>query len=305
MLADVMPNSWHVRLFHRPAKCAETLDHEHSVWEADAKCQQEIINRWRNGTPLIPQILKYWREDGTTRFSLTHVCVVDYSMPAKNGLQFLTEIESWKGSRILLTGRADEQIAVQAFNGGLIEKYIPKQTPELRLRLVEAIHGMFQKSAERHQQTWLPTLSQTQQSLIGDPLIARRLGELANMQGWVEHFVIGAPFGVLSLDFEGTIRWLQLEPTENLHELAELAESQGWDDETVQEIKAGEKLIDLELRQALADGRKAQPCEAFTISGENTVLHAAQFGVYEDLSVGFMNSHGRFLASQAERALQD
>ena len=117
--------------------------------------------------------------------------------------------------------------------------------------------------------------------------------------------MIGAPFGVLSLDFEGTIRWLQLEPTENLHELAELAESQGWDDETVQEIKAGEKLIDLELRQALADGRKAQPCEAFTISGENTVLHAAQFGVYEDLSVGFMNSHGRFLASQAERALQD
>lgn len=305
MVAEVMPNSWHVRLFQRPVKCAEVLDQEHPVWEADTRSQQEIINRWRNGAPLIPQILKYWREDGTTRFSLTQVCVVDYTMPAKNGLQFLEDIESWKGSRILLTGRADEQIAVGAFNSGLIEKYIPKQTPELRLRLVEDIHGMLQRSAERHQQTWLPTLSQSQQSLIGDPLIAKRLGELANMQGWVEHVVIGAPFGVLSLDFEGTIRWLQLESAENLHELAEIAESQGWDDETVQDIKAGEMLIDLELRQALGDGRTPQPREAFPIAGEKSVLYAAQFGVYEDLSFGFMNSHGRFLAGHAVRELQD
>ncbi|UUZ66309.1 response regulator (plasmid) [Polaromonas sp. P1-6] len=305
MVAEVMPNSWHVRLFHRPVKCAEVLDQEQTVWEADTRSQQEIINRWRNGAPLIPQILKYWREDGTTRFSLTQVCVVDYSMPAKTGLQFLDDIQSWKGSRILLTGRADEQIAVGAFNRGLIDKYIPKQIPELRLRLVEAIHGMLQKSAERHQQTWLSTLSQSQQSLISDPLISKRLGDLAQMQGWVEHVVIGAPFGVLSLDFEGTIRWLQLETSENLHELVEIAESQGWDDETVQEIKVGEKLIDLELQQALGDGRQPQPRDAFTIEGENTALHAAQFGVYEDLSVGFMNSHGRFLASQAERALQD
>lgn len=305
MVAEVMPNSWHVRLFQRPVKCAEVLDQEQSVWEADTRSQQEIVNRWREGAPLIPQILKYWREDGTKRFALTQVCVVDYSMPAKNGLQFLDEMKSWKGSRILLTGQADEQIAVDAFNRDLIEKFIPKHIPELRLRVVEAIHGLLLKSAERHQQTWLPTLSHTQQSHLNDPLISKRLGDLAQMQGWVEHVVIGAPFGVLSLDFEGTIQWLQLEPAENLHELAEIAESQGWDDETVQEIKAGEKLIDLELQQALGNGLRPQPREAFTIEGEKSVLHAAQFAVFEDLGVAYMNSHGRFLASHAERALQD
>ena len=40
-------------------------------------------------------------------------------MPAMNGLQVLGELVNWSGSRVLLTGRADEQIAVSAFNAGL------------------------------------------------------------------------------------------------------------------------------------------------------------------------------------------
>lgn len=57
------------------------------------------------------------------------VVVVDYAMPQMNGLEFLSRIKNKNIKRILLTGEADAKIAVDAFNRGLIDKYIQKMTP--------------------------------------------------------------------------------------------------------------------------------------------------------------------------------
>jgi CheY-like chemotaxis protein len=305
MLAEVMPLDWYVRLFLRPVACIDLLLQEPTRWEADAWRQQEIINRWREGTALIPQILQYWREDVAARFALTQVCVVDYSMPAMSGLRVLSELTGWSGSRVLLTGRADEQLAVSAFNRGLIEQFIPKQSPEIRLRLTDAVQALLRQPDARHQQTWRATLSRKQHALLCEPSIAQELENLALRQGWIEHVVIGAPFGVLALDRKGSANWLQLEPAENLPELAEMAASQGWDAVTVQDVAAGRKLIDLELQLALDAGHKPQPRQAFAIASASDVLHAALFAVGEPFSPGFMSSHERFIATSGERHLQD
>ena len=118
MLALVLPQDWHIRFFLRPQSCIHHLILETNAWENDLANQQQILTRWRElGTPLIPQILDYWST--TERYALSRICVVDYSMPAMNGLQALERLEDWHGARILLTGQADEQIAVKAFDYGL------------------------------------------------------------------------------------------------------------------------------------------------------------------------------------------
>lgn len=305
MLAQVMPPDWYVRLFLRPVDCIEQLMQEPARWEADAWTQQEIINRWREGTGLIPQILQYWRDDGSARFAFTRVCVVDYAMPAMSGLRVLSELSGWSGSRILLTGRADEQLAVSAFNRGLIEQFIPKQSTDIRLRLNDAIQGMRDRPDARHQQNWRATLSRAQHGLLRDPAIAQALEALILRQGWIEHVVIGAPFGVLALDPKGGVSWLQLEPAENLPELAEMADSQGWDAATVQDIRTGIKLIDMELQLALGAGRPAQPRQAFAMAGDAARLYAALFPIHDDFSPGFMRSYERFIATSDSRKLQD
>lgn len=305
MLAEVMPPDWYVRLFLRPVACIEFLQQEPPHWEADAWAQQEIVNRWRQGTSLIPQILQYWRENGTARFALTQVCVVDYSMPAMSGLRVLSALTGWSGSRILLTGRADEQLAVSAFNRGLINQFIPKQSAEIRLRLTDAIQSLRQLPHARHQPTWRATLTREQHALLCDPAIAQALEHLTRRQGWIEHVVIGAPFGVLALDQKGGVSWLQLEPAENLPELAEMAASQGWDAPTVQDIRAGKRLLDLELQLALGTRQQAQPRQAFAMAGESARLYAALFALPDDFSPGFMRSHERFIATCGERLLQD
>jgi CheY-like chemotaxis protein len=305
MLAEVMPPDWYVRMFLRPVACIEQLLKETLQWEADAWAQQEIINRWREGVALIPQILQYWRDDGMARFALTRVCVVDYAMPAMSGLRVLSELTGWSGSRILLTGRADEQLAVSAFNRGLIDQFIAKQSPGIRLRLTDAIQGLRHIPDTRHQQTWRATLSREQHSLLCEPAISEALEKLALQHGWIELVVIGAPFGLLALDPQGSVSWLQLEPAENLKELAEMAESQGWDASTVQDIGAGRKLVDLELQLALGGGQKSRPQQAVAIAGAPARLYAAIFAVPESFSPGASSSYARFIAAVGDRELHD
>lgn len=305
MLVEVMPSEWYVRAFLRPVACIDVLLKELDRWEQDAWSQQEIVNRWREGTALIPQILSYWREDAHARFALTRVLVVDYSMPAMSGLRVLGELGQWSGSRILLTGRADEQLAVSAFNRGILDQFIPKQAPEIRMRVTQAIVEQMNKASARHQQTWRATLSRQQNELLADAHIAAQLEALAVTHGWIEHVVIGAPFGVLALDRSGKVQWLQLEPAANLPDLAEMAQSQGWDSNTVHKIASGNALIDLELQLPPATGHKPKPTDAFSMGAEPAVLYAAIFDIAEQLCPGADSSHSRFVGDQGGRKLQD
>lgn len=305
MLAEVMPLDWFVRLFLRPVACIDLLLQEVPLWEADAWAQQDIINRWREGASLIPEVLNYWREDGTARFALSQVCVVDYSMPAMSGLRVLGELTHWSGARVLLTGRADEQLAVSAFNRGLIEQFIPKQSPEIRLRLSSAIETLLRVPSARHEQIWRATLGRGQHALISHPDVAQALEKLVLQHGWIEHVVMGAPFGVLALDSKGAASWLQLESVANLAELAEMAESQGWDNATVREIRAGKTVIDLELQLALGAPHKAAPRAAFGVGPDSAMLLGAIVPIGESFGPGTTNSHAHFMAGQGERKLQD
>ena len=303
MLGEVMPANWPVELFMRPIACIDLLQQDAVQRVHDAWVQQEIIRRWREGALLIPQILRYWQDDAATRFGLVQVVVVDYAMPAMSGLRMLSELRDWPGSRILLTGRADEQLAVSAFNRGLIDQFIPKQSPDLRTCLTRAIEALRHKPDQRHQQIWCATLSPQQLALLADPLISQALQNLAQQHGWTEHVVIGAPFGLLALDAQGQASWLQLEPAGKLGERAEIARSQGWDAHVVEEIRSGSRLIDLELQLALGAGHQPRLCDAFAMTGEADRLHAAIFSIGEPFSPGLITSYARFLANHGERRL--
>ena len=239
------------------------------------------------------------------RFSLTRVCVVDYAMPAMSGLRVLSELTDWTGSRILLTGRADEQLAVSAFNRGLIEQFIPKQSPGLRLHLTSTILNLRQLPEERYQQVWRATLTREQHALLCDPLLSRELESLALEQGWIEHVLLGAPFGMLALDQHGDVSWLQLEPADKLPELAEMAAFQSWDEATIQDIRCGKTLVDVELQLALGAAYQPQPRPAFALACGLAPIHAAIVRLSETIAPGAANSYARFLASNGHRRLQD
>lgn len=73
------------------------------------------------------------------RFKEISIIVVDYSMPKMNGLELLSELPNKNILKILLTGDADEAIAIRAFNDNIIDFYIKKQNPSAEKILSQKI----------------------------------------------------------------------------------------------------------------------------------------------------------------------
>jgi CheY-like chemotaxis protein len=303
MLALVLPRQWHLKLFLRPAECIAHLLQEPPFWEADAWNQQQLIELWREGKPLIPQILGYWAKY-TERYALSRVCVVDFSMPGMDGLQALAELGDWPGSRVLLTGQADEQVAVRAFNRGLIDQFIPKQAQDISRRLIEAVDRLLFTSHARHAQTWRVTLTPEQNALLRIAGVDAWLSSFC-AKHWVEHVAIGQPFGVLGMDANGKIGWLQLETREGLKALAELAEEAGVPPAAVEEIRSGAKLADIELRQALSSSQPVNLMPSFQVGEGEGALLGAMFPVEPAFGPDPNNSYSRWLARQPKRQVQD
>jgi CheY-like chemotaxis protein len=302
MLALVLPRQWHIKLFLRPADCIRHLLQEPPFWEADSWNQQQLIGLWREGKPLIPQVLAYWSRY-TERYALSRVCVVDFSMPGMDGLQLLSELGDWPGARVLLTGQADEQVAVRAFNRGLIDQFIPKQTQDISRRLIEAVDRLLFTSHARHAQIWRSTLTQEQNALLRTPGVDAWLTSFC-LKHWVEHVAIGSPFGVLGMDAAGKVAWLQLETRQGLGALAEVAEVAGVPPDEVAEIRSGTRLCDIELRQALSSSQPVSLVNAFAV-GEPGGLLGAVFPVETPQGPDPDNSYSRWLARQPKRKVQD
>lgn len=302
MLAMVLPSAWHVKLFLRPADCIRELQREPPFWEADAWTQQQLVDEWRQGKPLIPQILRYW-STATERFLLTRVCVVDYSMPGMNGLDALAQLSEWQGSRVLLTGQADEQVAVRAFNLGLIDQFIPKQSDDISGRLIGAVEQLLGAPHPQHAQIWRATLKPAQHALVRHPQVAPDLRRIVAGR-WVEHVTIGDPFGVIGMDASGRVGWLQLETPQALQALAEMATLEGVSAADVQSIREGRRLANLELRQSLGGGGAVQLADAFPV-GSGQLLWGAFFALDPAHAPDPANSYEQWLQRQPRRAVRD
>ena len=301
MLALVLPRNWRVLLFLRPQDCINHLQQEPPIWEADAWHQQQMVDQWREGSALIPQVLEYWGQN-SERFALTQVCVVDFSMPAMDGLQALGELVDWPGSRVLLTGQADEQVAVKAFNQGLIDQFIAKQTADISRRLIDAVDHLLATPNARHAQIWRSTLSPEQTALLRVPSVSRDLSEFASKR-WVEYVTLGDPFGVLGMDAAGRVSWLQLEPAGGLGDLAQLAESADLPPAAIVDIRQGRKLVDLELRQALGRTTPPEYNPAFLIGREQSLL-GALFNIEPGFCPDMVNSYSNWLSRQGKRVVR-
>ena len=76
------------------------------------------------------------------RFERYSVAVVDYDMPEMNGLDLCRRLAHAPVRKVLLTGKADEKVAVEAFNEGIIDRFILKQSPDAMTRLQDTIREL-------------------------------------------------------------------------------------------------------------------------------------------------------------------
>lgn len=171
------------------------------------------------------QALRKMREP--QRFSAPAVVVIDYAMPHIDGLDFCQALEGLPCKKILFTGEADELIAVDAFNRGLIDHYIKKSDALALERLEQAIATLerdyfFQRSVE------LQSYYTSQRyDFLYDECLGQLVQDMIRRYGFVEHYVFPEPSGILFLDAEGSATLMVIENQAGLQSHLEAAEEYG------------------------------------------------------------------------------
>lgn len=154
------------------------------------------------------------------RFQTCATVVVDYSMPEMNGLDFLMALKNPFIRKVLLTGQADMELAIKAFNQQLIDQFIDKHDPRLKHKLNATINA-FQEQYLR-----------SSYKLITDPIIANNhdgflvnrefqqfFEELRRHLKCVEYYMLDVPHsGFLLVDAEGKRQCLLIYTEEALEQ---------------------------------------------------------------------------------------
>jgi CheY-like chemotaxis protein len=157
------------------------------------------------------------------RFERYSVAVIDYDMPEFDGLEFCRRMGKSPIRKILLTGKADEIIAVQAFNQGLIDRFILKQDPNVIAKLQEAINEMQTAYIMQVERMMEDALAIGQLHFLRDPFFAALFEKIRTEFGAVEYYLCTSPDGMLLLNANGGATFLQVCSEENMQAQYDIA----------------------------------------------------------------------------------
>lgn len=142
------------------------------------------------------------------RFERCSVVVVDYDMPEIDGLEFCRRLAHYPLRKVLLTGKADEKVAVQAFNEGIIDRFILKQDPSATTLLQATIREMQEEYFEDIERTMEDALNIGPLHFLRDPFFGELFRKICADLKIVEFYLCSSPDGILLLDGDGKMTLL-------------------------------------------------------------------------------------------------
>ncbi len=149
----------------------------------------------------------------SSRFAEPSVVVVDYSMPQLNGLDLCSRIQNPYIKKVLLTGVADEKIAIKALNSQLIDFYISKSEASLS----QELHRIISHLRDRYFQDiygWTKDVRLRDcVPYLYDSDFADFFEDVSEQLNIVEHYPLEEPWGFLLVSDEGKFFHLSIKPT--------------------------------------------------------------------------------------------
>ena len=157
------------------------------------------------------------------RFMTPSVLVVDYSMPQMNGVQLCEALRHLPCKKILFTGEADEKVAVEAFNRGLIDRYIKKSDDDALDKLETEIVALQKEYFAARSDPLRDMLTLHNYSFVDDPAFALLVKSLIGEHRIVEHYLYSSPAGILMYNADGEAQLLVVETEASMNSHYEVA----------------------------------------------------------------------------------
>lgn len=177
-----------------------TKAHRQNSFEKRLVCQPDEM-KWQHAV-IDVNIYDLMKEIyNPKRFESVSTVVVDFSMPGMNGLEVCEKITDPSIQKILLTGEGDENLAVEAFNKGLIHRYIKKQDPD--------VIPLLNQSLGKAQRAYFSKISQlmfdvatfsAETSCLRDPLFIHFFENLLKEKDIIEYYLFEITGSFLLID---------------------------------------------------------------------------------------------------------
>lgn len=221
------------------------------------------------------------------RFNDVSVLIVDYYMPDTNGVEVCKALANHPAKKILLTGGADmEHIAINAFNDGIIHRYINKHDENLASKLNQAVTILKKQYFKDLTLRLHPNITTMPKLIIQHPSYISMFREVQELTKAVEYYVVDTIGTTLMLNEDGIPSWLVIRHESDMREIEQVAVDMEAPNELIQAIINRKKMpfffSDEDYQQSTSDWKQfSYPCHKL----------AGTQDYYYSIFEGFRNSH--------------
>jgi CheY-like chemotaxis protein len=159
------------------------------------------------------------------------VIVVDYNMPDMDGIEFCRQLAGIPNiKKLMLTGEADNTIAVEAFNNGLIDKFIKKDSNSSMALHQSVLNAVYELQLKYFLDLSRPVIDSMRNSpekmpaCFNDPEFSAWFYALLRQHKFVEFYLIENQANFLLLTKHGKISWLVVRDKQEMADIAQFAD---------------------------------------------------------------------------------
>ncbi len=200
-----LPDDWSFISFLTPEEALEFVNQPATLPPLADRCFS--MDNSNPEAPLIHMDLQALEQEIKLidRFKRVSVLLVDYAMPTMNGLEFCEQVANPDIKKALLTGVADEKTAVDAFNRGIIDRYIPKASLASVNNVIPHVEALKQAYFAQYSSRLCSNIALNPPGFLNEPHIQDLFNHLIAEHHIVEYYLVTDPYGYLLLRVDGSM----------------------------------------------------------------------------------------------------
>ncbi|MDR2724333.1 MAG: hypothetical protein LBB25_04000 [Holosporaceae bacterium] len=161
------------------------------------------------------------------RFSIISTVVVDHAMPGTNGVEICASISDSNIQKILLTGNAEDKVAIDAFNNGEINRYIRKGRNTFVEGIKEGIIKSIYQFFKNHANDIFKHLSVYDKTHLQDPVFSNFFSGICSKKDYIEYYMLDVFGGYLFLSSSGEPSLLSVLTEYEMSRIIEIGKESG------------------------------------------------------------------------------
>ncbi len=226
-MAMLLENKFTMVSFHDPLVCVEFLKTA-KILDSKNKLVKSLYNGDLNALGFYVNKIHELIYD-PQRSEEISTLVVDHYMPGIDGMSFCQMFKSTPCKKIMLTGEADQVMAVKAFNDEIIDQFVMKGQPRVMIDLEVQVTRMQWQYFIEKTRFIAEALLQTQEatfSYLQDVELCEAINRLLRQHVIKEVYLFNQESEYLLIDEDNQLWWLSVKNQYMLQELLEQAENE-------------------------------------------------------------------------------